>query len=246
MAKIYPNTDAATPFNITKRFVAPVGAVTRVFLANVPEGYHWVLEEEVSDGASCGEQLLWYAVDGPCCCQAGPCVDATSYDVVIPGSYRLVAVKCDGSPAEAIDLAGAVLITREIPDPNGAIAAKVLSEAEMACCPEKVTVTDLGNQVVITVDGVPTSIPKFVDCEGDALNPGAELATCSDLPHIEITETDNQIVVNLDDVLTSIPKFVDCEGNPMNPGENLVRCEDLYGLVCSQISSFTESARIGG
>jgi hypothetical protein len=54
-----------------------------------------------------------------------------------------------------------------------------------------VTVTDTADNVVLVVDGVPTLIPKYKDCDGDPLTAGSELLKCDGLPdQIQVTDLD--------------------------------------------------------
>lgn len=177
--KIYPiNSDQ--PFNTTSPFVVEPLQVVRTMFYDAPDGYRWVLEQYTTNGEHCGEEAIWHnATD--CCGSEGPEVGANQFDVGVPGTYRFVAIRCDGLDAEEIDLEGTLIVTRDIPDPNGTLAASILSENQMAACPITVSVTETADQIILSVDGTAYPIPKYTDCAGTALSPGDSMASCGDL-----------------------------------------------------------------
>jgi hypothetical protein len=153
-------------FNIGRKFEIPTSHVGKLYIENLPAGYQIILEESVLHTSHCGPVQTWHILTDECGEAEGICPCDKSYDLAVPGLYRAVVVKCDGTTPSAAALADLKIYARIIDDPNGVVAENILSKgSHMSCCCNSsggsvVTVTSTADSIILVVDGVPTVIPK--------------------------------------------------------------------------------------
>jgi len=77
-----------------------------------------------------------------------------------------------------------------------------------SCCDPKVTFTERDDEYVITIDGTPNFMPRFYDCNNEALSGGSQLVTCdwleqrlaaTELYITNVTRAGNQITITRSD-----------------------------------------------